>query len=101
MGIDGYEELERMLREFGLQQIEDLASGWRKYGFGPGELAQWLTAGVGADEPHLASALAAAEWTPSQAARQVAPGKLLTLVEAVRQHPEGARYARELRRLAG
>ncbi len=90
-----------MLREFGLRQIEELASGWRKYGFGPGELAQWLTAGVAADEPHLAAALAAAEWTPSEAARQLAPGEQLTLVQAVRQHPDGASYAREVRRIAG
>lgn len=101
MGVDGFAELERMLREFGLRQIEELASGWRKYGFGPRELAQWLTAGVTADEPHLAAALAAAELTPSQAARQVAPGDSLTFVEAMRQHPDDAVFARRLRRLAG
>jgi hypothetical protein len=100
MGVDGFAELERMLREFGLRQIEELASGWRKYGFGPRELAQWLTAGVNADEPQLAAALAAAELTPSQACRQ-APGTRLTFVEAVRQRPDDAVYARELRRLAG
>ena len=101
MGINGYQELERMLREFGLRQIEELASGWRDHGFGPGELAQWLTAGVASDEPQIAAALAAAEWTPSQAARHVAPGEQLTLVQGLRQHPDGAGYARELRRLAG
>ena len=100
MGVNGYAELERMLREFGLREIEELASGWRKYGFGPSELAQWMTAGVAADEPHLAAALAAAEWTPSQAARLVATGQL-TIVEAVRQRPDDVRYARSLRSLVG
>ena len=100
MGVNGYAELERMLREFGLREIEELASGWRKYGFGPSELAQWMTAGVAADEPHLAAALAAAEWTPSQAARVVATGQL-TIVEAVRQRPDDVRYARSLRSLVG
>jgi hypothetical protein len=96
MGIDGFAELERMLREFGLREIEALASGWRKYGFGPAELAQWMTAGVAADEPHIAAALAAAEWTPSQAARLIATGESLTIVEAVRKRPDDVRYAREL-----
>lgn len=100
MGVNGYAELERMLREFGLREIEELASGWRKYGFGPSELAQWMTAGVAADEAHLAAALAAAEWTPSQAARLVATGQL-TIVEAVRQRPDDVRYARSLRSLVG
>ena len=85
-----------MLREFGLREIEALASGWRKHGFGPAELAQWMTAGVGADEPHIAAALAAAEWTPSRAARLVAAGESLTIVEAVRERPGDVRYAREL-----
>ncbi len=67
MVVDGYRELERMLREFGLRQLEELAGGWQGHGFGPAETAQWLTAGVGADEPQLAAALAAAEWTPAQA----------------------------------
>jgi hypothetical protein len=97
MAVDGYAELERMLREFGLREIEALASGWRRYGFGPAELAQWMTAGVAADEPHIAATLAAAEWTPSQAARLVASGAPLTIVEAVREHPHDARYARGLR----
>ena len=100
MVVDGYAELERMLREFGLRQIEELASGWRRYGFGPGELAQWLSAGVAADEPYIAAALSAAEWTPSEAARQVATGEQLTFVDSVRHHPDGVRHARELRRLA-
>jgi hypothetical protein len=100
MGVDGYQELERMLREYGLRQIQELASGWQKYGFGPAELAQWLTAGVGAEEPQLAAALAAAEWTPVQAGR-VMRGKGLTVVQAVRQHPDGTGHARDLRRLAG
>lgn len=85
-----------MLREFGLREIEALATGWRKYGFGPAELAQWMTAGVAADEPHIAAALAAAEWTPSQASRLVAKGDSLTIVEAVRQRPHDVRYARGL-----
>ncbi len=101
MGVDGYQELERMLREFGLRQIEELAAGWQRYGFGPAELAQWLTAGVAADEPHLAAALAAAEWTPLQAGRQLMRGTDLTAVQAVREHPDGAGHARELRRMAG
>lgn len=101
MGVDGFAELERMLREFGLRQIEELASSWRGHGFGPAELARWLTAGVAADEPHIAAALSAAEWTPSEAARQVAAGGQLTIVQAVRRHPDGVRHARELRRLAG
>ncbi|MGV8910823.1 MAG: hypothetical protein ACOH1Y_17750 [Propionicimonas sp.] len=89
-----------MLRDLGLRQIEQLASGWRDYGFGPAEFAQWLSAGVAADEPHIAAALCAAEWTPSQAARQVAAGKQSTIVDAVRQHPDSVRRARELRRMA-
>jgi hypothetical protein len=100
MGIDGYAELERMLREFGLRQIEELASAWGSHGFGPGETAQWLTAGVAADEPHLAAALVAAEWTPSQAARQMGPKEQLTLVQAFRQNPGRALQAPTLRRLA-
>jgi hypothetical protein len=96
MVIDGFAELERMLREFGLREIEELATGWRSYGFGPAELAQWMTAGVAADEPHIAAALAAAEWTPSQASRMVATGASVTIVEAVRERPEDVRYAREL-----
>jgi hypothetical protein len=101
MGIDGFAELERMLREFGLREIEQLATGWRKYGFGPAELAQWMTAGVTADEPHIAAALTAAEWTPSQASRLVATGEPLTIVQAVRQRPHDARYARTLRSRVG
>lgn len=101
MAVDGYAELERMLREFGLREIEELASGWRKYGFGPSELAQWMTAGVAADEPHIAAALAAAEWTPSLAARMVATREKLTIVQAVRQRPDDARYARSLHSWAG
>ena len=100
MVVDGYAELERMLREFGLRQIEQLASGWRGYGFGPAELAQWMTAGVTADEPHIAAALSAAQWTPSEAARQVAAGEQFTFVDAVRHHPDRVRHARELRRMA-
>lgn len=100
MLVDGYAELERMLRELGLRQIEELASGWRRHGFGPAELAQWLSAGVAADEPHIAAALSAAEWTPSQAARQVAVGEQRTVVDAVRRHPDGVRRAQELRRMA-
>jgi hypothetical protein len=96
MGIDGFAELERMLREFGLREIEQLATGWRKYGFGPAELAQWMTAGVSADEPHIAAALAAAEWTPSQASRLVTAGDSLTIVEAVRDRPDDLHYARAL-----
>ena len=101
MGIDGFAELERMLREFGLRELENLASGWRNYGFGPAELAQWMSAGVSADEPHIAAALAAAEWTPAQAARLVAPGETLTIVQAVRQRPDDPRYAHNLHALAG
>ncbi len=101
MGIDGFAELERMLREFGLRELQELASGWRSYGFGPAELAQWMSAGVAADEPHIAAALAAAEWTPSQAARRVATGEPLTIVQAVRQRPDDPRYARNLRPMAG
>ena len=86
-----------MLREFGLREIEELASGWRKYGFGPAELAQWMSAGVAASEPHIAAALAAAEWTPSQASRLVTTGEQLTIVQAVRQRPDDVRYARNLR----
>lgn len=90
-----------MLREFGLRQLEELASGWQRYGFGPSELAQWLTAGVAVDEPHLAAALAAAEWTPSEAGRRLRRTAGLTVVESVRQHADGSRHARELRVLAG
>lgn len=90
-----------MLREFGLREIQELASGWRKYGFGPAELAQWMSAGVAADEPHIAAALAAAEWTPSQASRLVSTGEPLTMVEAVRERPDDPRYARNLHPLAG
>ena len=90
-----------MLREFGLREIEELASGWRNHGFGPAELAQWMSAGVAADEPHIAAALAAAEWTPSQASRLLATGEQLTIVQAVRRRPDDRRYARNLRSMAG
>lgn len=91
------DELERVLAGFGLRQAEQLATNWGAYGFGPGETAQWLAAGVAVDEPHIASALAAAEWTPHEAGRAVGPSQPLTIVQAVRRHPDSAVRARELR----
>lgn len=101
MDGDRLDELERVLAGFGLRQAEKLAATWGAYGFGPGETAQWLAAGVAADEPHIASALAAAEWTPHEAGRAVTTGDQLTFVQAVRGHPNSAVHARELRWRAG
>lgn len=101
MDGDRLDELERVLAGFGLRQAEQLAANWGAHGFGPGETAQWLAAGVAADEPHIASVLAAAEWTAHEAGRTVVPGGQRTFVQAVRGHPDGAVYARELRWRAG
>jgi hypothetical protein len=56
---------------------------------------------VAVDEPHLAATLAAAEWTPAEAGRRLGRTGGPTVVEAVRQHADGTRHARELRSLAG
>lgn len=95
------EQIERVLRRLGVRRADELAAGWADHGFSPGELVGWLHAGVGVDEPHIAAALVAAEWSPAQAARRVVAGESLTFVEAVRAHPNGAVYARELRWMAG
>lgn len=101
MAIDGYEELERMLAQFGLHHSRDLARAWAEHGFVPAEMAEWLIAGVAANEPHIAAALAAAEWSPRDAGRQVRQGEPLTFVQAVRHHPHAAAYALELRWATG
>lgn len=95
------EQVEQVLRQLGVRRADELAAGWADHGFTAGELVAWLHAGVGVDEPHIAAALAAAEWSPAQAARRVVAGEQLTFVEAVRAHPNGATYARELRWMAG
>lgn len=94
-------EHEQVLHQLGLRNADELAERWADHGFRPQEMLAWLTAGVQVDEPHIAAALAGAEWTPAQASSTVAPSERLTLIQAVRQHPNAANYARELRGLAG
>lgn len=94
-------EHEEALAQLGRRNADELADRWADHGLLPQEMLAWLTAGVPVDEPHIAAALAAAEWTPAQAARTIAPGEPLTLIQAVRQHPNAAIYARQLRGLAG
>lgn len=94
------QQLEQMLRQLGLRNVTDLADSWAGHGIGPQEMLGWLAAGVQVDEPHIAAALAAAEWTPAAASRAVAAGESLTFVEVIRQHPNPASYASELRGMA-
>jgi hypothetical protein len=95
------EQFEQALRRLGVRRADELAAGWAGHGFTPDEMVAWLHAGVGVDEPHIAAAMVAAEWSPAQAARRVVAGEQLTFLEAVRAHPNGATYARELRWMAG
>lgn len=92
---------EDVLHQLGIRNAGELADRWADHGIGPREMVAWLSAGVRVDEPHIAAALAAAEWTPTQARRIASAGSGVTVVEAVRQHPNAATYARELRGLAG
>jgi hypothetical protein len=95
------QEHEQALRQLGLRNPDGLAERWAGYGIRPQEMLAWITAGIAVDEPHIAAALAAAEWTPDQASRSVSSGGQITLIQAVRQHPNAANYARELRGLTG
>ncbi|MEA5121381.1 MAG: hypothetical protein VB040_08940 [Propionibacterium sp.] len=95
------QEHEQALRQLGLRNADGLAERWAGYGIRPLEMLAWISAGVAVDEPHIAAALDAAEWTPEQASRTVSYGDKITLVQAVRQHPNAASYARELRGLSG
>lgn len=92
---------EELLRQLGLHHAESLAARWASHGIAPLEMTDWLAAGVPVDEPHTAAALAAAEWTPAQASRTISAADQLTFIDAIRQHPNAAVYARELRGLAG
>lgn len=95
------QEHEHALHQLGLRNADELAERWAGYGIPPQEMLAWISSGVAVDEPHIAAALAAAEWTPDQASRTVSSGDEITLVQAVRQHPNAANYARELRGLTG
>lgn len=95
------QEHEQVLHQLGLRNADDLAERWAGYGVRPLEMLAWINAGVSVDEPHIAAALAAAEWTPDQASRIVSSGGKITLLQAVRQHPNAASYAQELRGVAG
>ncbi|MCA0307875.1 MAG: hypothetical protein LCH87_11060 [Actinobacteria bacterium] len=95
------QEHEQALRQLGLRNADGLAERWAGYGIRPQEMLAWISAGIAVDEPHIAAALAAAEWTPDQAGRNVSSGDHITLVQAVREHPNAANYARELRAAAG
>lgn len=92
---------EELLHRLGLRNADSLAERWANHGIPPQEMIDWIAAGVPVDEPHVAAALAAAEWTPTQAARTILASDHLTLIDAVRQHPNGANYARELRQVVG
>lgn len=92
---------EQTLHQLGLRNADEVADRWADHGLLPQEMLAWLTVGVPVDEPHIAAALAAAEWTPAQAASTIAPGEPLTLIQAVRQHANAATYARQLRGLTG
>lgn len=94
-------EHQQVLQQLGLRNADDLADRWADHGFGPQEMLGWLSAGVPIDEPHIAAALAAAEWTPAQANSRITPGEPLTLIQAVRQHSNAATCARQLRGLTG
>lgn len=94
-------EHEQVLHQLGLRNADELADRWADHGFRPQEMLAWLTAGVPVDEPHIAAALAAAEWTPPQANIRITSGEPLTLIQAVRQHSNAATYARQLRELTG
>lgn len=100
MGAGRLEQLEDVFGRLGIRDAGRFADLWDSYGFAAAETVSWLHAGVPVDEPHIAAALAAAEWTPALASRQVAAGEALTFVEAVRQHPNSATYARDLRAAA-
>jgi hypothetical protein len=99
--MDG-QQLEQVLRQLGLgRNAAGFADSWARQGFAPNEMLDWLAVGVQVDEAHIAAALAAAEWTPALASRSVAPGEPITFLEIVRQHPNAASYARELRSMVG
>jgi hypothetical protein len=98
--MDG-QQLEDALRQLGLHNASGIADSWAGYGIGAQEMLSWLAVGVQVDEPHIAAALAAAEWTPAMAGRAVTPGDPVTFLEVVRHHPNAASYARELRGLVG
>ncbi|MCA0253584.1 MAG: hypothetical protein LCH76_15110 [Actinobacteria bacterium] len=88
---------EQALRQLGVRNADRLGDRWADHGISAQEMLAWLAAGVHVDEPHLAAALAAAEWTPQQAARLATHESNITVIDAVRQHPNAATYARELR----
>lgn len=91
-----HEQLEQALRGLGVRQPDQIARIWTECGIGAVEMLAWLAVGIGVDEPHLAAALTAAEWTPAQAAQSVAPGEPLTYLQVIRQHPDSALYAHDL-----
>lgn len=95
------QEHEELLHRLGFRNADSRAERWANHGIKAQEMTAWLAAGVPVDEPHIAAALAAAEWTPSQAGRTISSTGHLTLIDAVRQHPNAANYARELRGLVG
>lgn len=92
---------EELLQRLGLRNADSLAERWANHGIPPQEMVDWIAAGVPVDEPHIAAALAAAEWTPAQASRSISATENLTLIDAVRQHPSAASFAREFRGMVG
>lgn len=92
---------EELLHRLGLRNADSLAERWANHGIPPQEMVDWIAAGVPVDEPHIAAALAAAEWTPAQASRSISATENLTLIDAVRQHPSAASFAREFRGMVG
>jgi hypothetical protein len=88
---------EQALRQLGVRGADQLGDRWADYGINTQQMLAWLAAGVHVDEPHLAAALEAAEWTPTQARRLAARESNITVIDAVREHPNAATYARELR----
>lgn len=88
---------EQALHQLGVRSADQLGDRWADHGINAKAMLAWLAAGVHVDEPHLAAALEAAEWTPEQARRLAARGSNITVIDAVRQHPNSATYARELR----
>lgn len=81
--------------------VEAVAAPWRVSGLSAREVRQWLDAGVYADEPDLAVALAGAGFDPREARattiRYRSDSEVLNVVGAVRGRSEQAAWAVELR----
>ncbi|MCA0295001.1 MAG: hypothetical protein LCH96_06740 [Actinobacteria bacterium] len=81
--------------------VRAVAAPWRATGLTPAEVQQWLDAGVYPDEPDLAAALAAADFTPQEARRTTiryrSDSEQLNVISAVRGRTEQAEWAAELK----